>query len=33
MEHRGDGKRFVTRAEEKLIAFLELEPFTRNDAD
>jgi hypothetical protein len=23
--HRGDGKRFVVRADEKLIAFLELE--------
>jgi hypothetical protein len=29
MEHRGDGKRFVTRAEEKLTAFLELERVTQ----
>jgi hypothetical protein len=27
--HRGDGKRFVVRAEEKLTAFLELELATR----
>jgi hypothetical protein len=27
--HRGDGKRFVVRAEEKLTAFLELESATR----
>ena len=27
--HRGDGKRFVVRAEEKLTAFLELERVTR----
>jgi hypothetical protein len=26
--HRGDGKRFVVRAEEKLTAFLELESAT-----
>ena len=25
MEHRGDGKRFVVRADEKLTAFVELE--------
>jgi hypothetical protein len=25
MRHRGDGKRFVVRADEKLTAFLELE--------
>jgi hypothetical protein len=29
--HRGDGKRFVVRAEEKLTAFLELETVTRYD--
>jgi hypothetical protein len=28
--HRGDGKRFVVRAEEKLTAFLELERVTRD---
>ena len=28
--HRGDGKRFVVRADEKLTAFLELEAATRN---
>jgi len=27
--HRGDGKRFVVRSEEKLTAFLELERVTR----
>jgi hypothetical protein len=27
--HRGDGKRFVVRADEKLTAFLELESVTR----
>jgi hypothetical protein len=27
--HRGDGKRFVVRADEKLTAFLELERITR----
>jgi len=27
--HRGDGKRFVVRADEKLTAFLELEAATR----
>ena len=27
--HRGDGKRFVVRADEKLTAFLELESMTR----
>jgi hypothetical protein len=27
--HRGDGKRFVVRADEKLTAFLELERVTR----
>jgi len=27
--HRGDGKRFVARADEKLTAFLELERVTR----
>jgi len=27
--HRGDGKRFVVRADEKLTAFLELEPAVR----
>ena len=27
--HRGDGKRFVVRADEKLTAFLELESATR----
>jgi hypothetical protein len=29
--HRGDGKRFVVRADEKLTAFLELERVTRDD--
>jgi len=29
MQHRGDGKRFVVRTEEKLTAFLELERVTR----
>jgi hypothetical protein len=28
--HRGDGKRFVVRADEKLAAFLELEAAIRN---
>jgi hypothetical protein len=28
--HRGDGKRFVVRADEKLTAFLELERVTRS---
>jgi len=28
--HRGDGKRFVVRADEKLTAFLELESMIRN---
>jgi hypothetical protein len=27
--HRGDGKRFVVRADEKLTAFVELESMTR----
>jgi hypothetical protein len=27
--HRGDGKRFIVRADEKLTAFLELESMTR----
>ena len=27
--HRGDGKRFIVRADEKLTAFLELEAATR----
>jgi len=27
--HRGDGKRFVVRADEKLTAFIELEPAIR----
>jgi hypothetical protein len=27
--HRGDGKRFVVRADEKLTAFIELERVTR----
>jgi hypothetical protein len=30
--HRGDGKRFVVRADEKLTAFLELEAAIRTDA-
>ena len=29
--HRGDGKRFVVQADEKLRAFLELESFRRNE--
>ena len=29
--HRGDGKRFVVRAEEKLTAFLKLERITSDD--
>jgi hypothetical protein len=29
--HRGDGKRFVVHAEEKLTVFLELEPAIRAD--
>jgi hypothetical protein len=29
--HRGDGKRFVVRADEKLTAFLELEAAIRAD--
>jgi len=28
--HRGDGKRYVVRADEKLTAFVELESETRN---
>ena len=28
-EHRGDGRRFVTHAEEKLTAFVEIESATR----
>ena len=28
--HRGDGKRFVVRADEKLTAFMELESVIRN---
>jgi hypothetical protein len=31
--HRGDGKRFVVRADEKLTAFLELERVTRDGTD
>jgi hypothetical protein len=31
--HRGDGKRFVVSADEKMTAFLELERVTRNDGD
>jgi hypothetical protein len=31
--HRGDGKRFIVRADEKLTAFLELERITRNDGN
>ncbi len=31
--HRGDGKRFVVRADEKLSAFLELQRITRNGSD
>jgi hypothetical protein len=30
--HRGDGKRFVVHADEKLTAFLELEAVTRNQS-
>ena len=30
--HRGDGKRFVVRADEKLTAFLELEAVAKNRA-
>ena len=30
--HRGDGKRFVVRADEKLTAFLELERITSGDS-
>jgi hypothetical protein len=30
--HRGDGKRFVVRADEKLTAFVELERVTLNDS-
>jgi hypothetical protein len=29
--HRGDGKRFVAHADEKLAAFLELESVIRSD--
>jgi hypothetical protein len=29
--HRGDGKRFVVRADKKLPAFMELESFRRNE--
>jgi hypothetical protein len=29
--HRGDGKRFIVRAEEKLTAFVELESTTRKE--
>jgi len=29
--HRGDGKRFIVSADEKLIAFLELERVTRKE--
>jgi hypothetical protein len=31
--HRGDGKRFVVRADEILTAFLELERVTRGDVN
>jgi hypothetical protein len=31
--HRGDGKRFIVRADEKLSAFLELQRITRNGSD
>jgi hypothetical protein len=31
--HRGDGKRFVVRADEKLTAYLELERVTRDGTD
>jgi hypothetical protein len=31
--HRGDRKRFVVRADEKLTAFLELQRITRNGSD
>jgi hypothetical protein len=30
--HRGDGRRFVSRADEKLTAFLELERVTRENS-
>jgi hypothetical protein len=30
--HRGDGKRFVVRADEKLTAFLEVESATKVDS-
>jgi hypothetical protein len=30
--HRGDGKRFIVRADEKLTAFVELEAAIRTDA-
>ena len=30
--HRGDGKRFVVRAEEKLSAFMELEAVTHKES-
>jgi hypothetical protein len=30
--HRGDGKRFIVRADEKLTAFLELESAIQNSA-
>jgi hypothetical protein len=31
--HRGDGRRFVVRVDEKLSAFLEFERVTRDDRD
>jgi len=31
--HRGNGKRFIVRADEKLTACLELERITRDDSD
>jgi hypothetical protein len=31
--HRGDGKRFVVRADEKLTAFVELESATRTSSE
>jgi hypothetical protein len=31
--HRGDGKRFVVRADEKLTAFLELESAIRGNSE
>jgi hypothetical protein len=31
MAHRGDGKRFVVRADEKLTAFVELETAIQRD--